>query len=303
MLFRSEDVDLRTGLLNAIPFCVISSAIAIPSVSNLTGTQREFVIYESSLSDIFGILFFNFIALNEVIGWAAFGTFTLQLVIMILVSAISVLTLSFLLGRNKHHINYAPVILLVILIYAVSKELHLPSLIFIVVFGLFLGNFRKFKHLKWLKVFRPEKLEGEVVKFKEINMEATFVIRALFFLLFGFLLNVEEIVSLQTLPWSLLIVLSILLIRWGALKALKMPVSPLLFIAPRGLITILLFLTIIPSESIGVANKSLIIQTIIISALVMMIGLMTAKKETKQTAPEHPETKTNEAPDNTENVS
>jgi CDP-diglyceride synthetase len=84
---------------------------------------------------------------------------------------------------------------------------------------------------------------------------------------------------LQTFPWAVLIVLAILLIRWAALKVIKLPTTPLLFIAPRGLITILLFITILPSESIDVANKSLIIQTIIISALVMMVGLMTVKND------------------------
>lgn len=63
----------KTALLNAIPFCVISSAIAIPSVRTLHSNEKEFIIYESSLSDIFGVLFFNFIALNEVISAYSFG--------------------------------------------------------------------------------------------------------------------------------------------------------------------------------------------------------------------------------------
>ena len=34
--------------------CVISSSIAIPSVKYLSSYNREFITYESSLSDIFG---------------------------------------------------------------------------------------------------------------------------------------------------------------------------------------------------------------------------------------------------------
>jgi hypothetical protein len=269
----------KIALINAIPFCVISSAIAIPSVANLIGFNREFVIYESSLSDIFGILFFNFIALNDYIGFQSVGIFTIQIIVMILISIASVFGLSYLLSHNKHHINYAPVILLAILIYAISKELHLPGLLFIIVFGLFLGNLRKFYRFSWMKKLNPENLELEVFKFKEINVEATFLVRALFFLLFGFLMETNDLFNLESLPWALLIVTGIIAVRWGILRLLKLPIRPLLYIAPRGLITILLFLTISPEQMIALVNKSLIIQTIIISALVMMVGIMTNKTD------------------------
>ena len=36
--------SLKQSFTNAIPFCVISSAIAIPSVRNLTSKNREFII-------------------------------------------------------------------------------------------------------------------------------------------------------------------------------------------------------------------------------------------------------------------
>lgn len=273
-------VPYKTALINAIPFCVISSAIAIPSVRNLSTSHREFTIYESSLSDIFGVLFFNFIALNEVIDARSFGNFGLELILIIIISFFSVLGISFLLSRIKHHITFTPIILMIILIYSVSKVYHLPGLIFILVFGLFLGNLDKLKQFKWIEKLRPEKLDKEVIKFKEITFETTFLIRALFFMLFGFLMDVEEILNLQTIPLSAGITLSLLIVRWVALKMSKLPVYPLLFVAPRGLITILLFLAILPNQQITIVNKSLIIQTIIISVLVMMLGLMTTERRT-----------------------
>lgn len=273
-----SQASYKIALVNAIPFCVISSAIAIPSVRNLSEFNKEFIIYESSLSDIFGVLFFNFIALNEIINTQSFGNFSLQLLLIIVISFIAVLGLSFLLSRIKHHITFTPIILIVILIYAVSKVYHLPGLIFILVFGLFLGNLDELKRFSWIEKLRPEKLDKEVKKFKEITTEATFLIRALFFLLFGFLMEAKEILNPETIPWATGIVLSIILVRWIALKFSKLPSSPLLFVAPRGLITILLFLAILPEQSISIVNKSLIIQSIILSVLMMMLGLMTAKK-------------------------
>lgn len=271
-------VSYKMALVNAIPFCVISSAIAIPSVRNLSAFNKEFIIYESSLSDIFGVLFFNFIALNQLISAQSFGNFGLQLLLIIVISFFSVLGLSFLLSRIKHHITFTPIILIVILIYAVSKVYHLPGLIFILVFGLFLGNLDELKRFTWIEKLRPEKLDLEVKKFKEITTEATFLIRALFFLLFGFLMEAKEILNPETLPWAAGIVLSVILVRWIALVFSKLPSSPLLFVAPRGLITILLFLAILPEQSISIVNKSLVIQAIILSVLVMMLGLMTARK-------------------------
>ena len=271
-------VSLRTGLVNAIPFCVISSSIAIPSVRNLSAFNKEFIIYESSMSDIFGVLFFNFVLMNELFNFQSFGHFFLQIIIIILISFVSVLGLSYLLHRNKHHITFTPIILLVLLIYSISKVYHLPGLIFILVFGLFLGNLNEMKRFKWIDRFRAEKLDREVAKFKEITIEATFIIRALFFILFGFLMEAEEILNTTTLPWAASIVASIFIVRCFALKISRLPVTPLLFVAPRGLITILLFLAILPDQVIPIVNKSLIIQTIILSVLVILFGTIGSKK-------------------------
>lgn len=167
-------ISIKNSLVNAIPFCVISSAIAIPSVKNLSEQNKEFIIYESSLSDIFGVLFFNFISLNETVTTGSFIIFSWQIILIIIISFFSVLCLSFLLSRIKHHVTYTPIILLVILIFAISKLYHLPGLIFILVFGLFLGNLDEIKHYKWMEKFRPNKLDKEVVKFKEISFETSF---------------------------------------------------------------------------------------------------------------------------------
>ncbi|MBL0310067.1 MAG: sodium:proton antiporter [Bacteroidetes bacterium] len=264
----------KEALLNAIPFCVISSAIAIPSSRNLSSFNREFIVYESSLSDVLGVLFFNFIALHSYIDLHSFTDFGSQILIIIIISFIAILGLSFLLSRIKHHITYTPIILLVILIYEVSKVYNLPGLIFILVFGMFLGNLDQLKRFNWIEKFRPEKLDKEIVKFKDITIEATFLVRALFFLLFGFLMEAHEILNTQTLPWAAAIVAGILLIRLVSLLLAKLSVLPLLFFAPRGLITILLFIAIVPDQQIPLVNNSLIIQTVVLSVLVMMFGLM-----------------------------
>jgi potassium/hydrogen antiporter len=273
---------LKDSLTNAIPFCVISSAIAIPSVRNLTSHNKEFVIYESSLSDILGVLIFNFLALNETIDVVSFQHFGLQLLIITVVSLIATIGLSFLLSKIQHHIKFVPIILLIILIYAVSKIYHLPGLIFILIFGLSIGNLDGFKKFKWIERFKPDELKKEVNKFKELTIEAAFLIRALFFLLFGFLIETSEVLNTDTLRWALAIVFFIFLFRAVQLKLSNLPLQPLLFVAPRGLITILLFLSIEPENTIALVNQSLIIQVIILTALCMMVGLMTNKPQLEE---------------------
>ena len=270
--------SFKDTLLNVLPLCVISSAIAIPSVKNLPNTQKEFVIYESSLSDILGVVFFNFVAFNETFGFSSLTQFVGQLLAIILISFIATGALSYLLSKIDHHIKFAPIILLIILIYNVSKVYHLPALIFILIFGLFLGNLDEIKRFGWVEKLKPNVLDREVAKFKEIVIEATFVIRVLFFLLFGYLMESAEIFNPNTFVWAVGIVAGIFVARAAALKIYGIPLSPLVFVAPRGLITILLFLSIPATQMIPLINKSLIIQIIILTALIMMAGLMLNKK-------------------------
>jgi len=139
---------------------------------------------------------------------------------------------------------------------------------------------------------QTEELKTEGHKFKEITSEGSFLVRALFFLLFGYLLETSEIMNPQTLKWSLAIVFIIFVFRAIQLKLSKMRLMPLLFVAPRGLITILLFLSIGSAHKIYFIDKSLIIQVIIISSLIMMFGLMltTQRKEKVKEEPLPPDT-------------
>lgn len=272
------NTTLKIGLANAIPLAVISSAIAIPSAKNLLSKNKEFVTYESSLSDIFGVLFFNFITLNDSIGSKSVGFFVLELIIMLVISFLATLSLSFFLDKIKHSIKFLPIILMLILIYAISKVYHLPALLFILLFGLFLGNIDELKNFRFIRKFHLVNFNREVFKFRELTTEIAFLIRALFFLLFGYLIETSEIFNAKTIVWAMAITAGIFVLRFIFLKLFRLSPNPLLFIAPRGLITILLFFSIPESQIIPLANKSLIIQVIILTAFVMMFGLMKHKK-------------------------
>ena len=273
-----EHLPLKLALASAIPIGIISSAIAIPSAKNLLNNEKEFITYESSLSDIFGVIFFNFITLNDNIGSKTFGNFSLELLTMLGLSFVATLLLAGFLNKIQHHIKFVPMIILVLLIYGIAKLFHLPALIFILIFGLFIGNIDQLRHYKFIQKFHPINFTKDVHKFREITTELAFLIRALFFMLFGFLIDHGDVLNSETILFALCITLGIFIVRFMILKIFKLQTNPLVFIAPRGLITILLFLSIPISQQIEQIDKSLIIQVIILSALIMMIGLMRYKK-------------------------
>lgn len=268
---------LKASIINAIPLFIISSAIAIPSVQHFSPVKKEFVTYESSLSDILGVIFFNFFVLNEVIGFFEVGLFFGQLILMIIISFVASVGLAFMLSRIKHNIKFAPIILSMIFIYTLAKIYHLPALIFILVFGLLLGNLDELTNFNWIKKLKPEVLDREVGKFHEIGSEATFLVRSLFFLMFGFLIEAKDLLDTNSLLIAVVVSAAIFALRWVQLKLLKINLDPMFFIAPRGLITILLYLSIPEEYRIDLINKPLILQIILISAFIMMIGLLLSK--------------------------
>lgn len=272
-------------LANALPLSVISSAVAIPTAAAFKRSDREFVVYESSISDIIGVIFFNFITVNDNIDYVSVFDFLAEFVLMIVISLAASVLLGMLLARISHRVKYIPITLAILLIYAISKEFHLPALIFILFFGLFLGNLDRISLVsRWNKIGKEQR-DREVHSFHDIVGEVTFLIRALFFLLFGFVIESSELLDGQTVLWSLGIVVGIFLLRAAALSIVRQPLRPLLFVAPRGLITILLFLGLPLTQRLDIVGRSMIIQVVILCALIMMIGSMTSQPRTNGNNP------------------
>ncbi|HLP28469.1 MAG TPA: hypothetical protein VK147_07505 [Candidatus Didemnitutus sp.] len=268
---------MQQCLANAIPLSVISSAVAIPTAATFKKADRDFVVYESSISDIIGVIFFNFVTLNDNIDYVSVFDFVGEFTLMIVISLVATVLLGVLLAKITHHVKYIPVTLAIILIYAVSKELHLPALVFILFFGLFLGNLERMPIVSGLSQIGKDQRDREVNSFHDMVRETTFLIRALFFLLFGFVIESSELLDGQTILWSLGIVGGIFLLRSIVLLVVRQPLRPLLFVAPRGLITILLFLGLPLTQRLDIVGRSMIIQVIILCALMMMIGSMTVQ--------------------------
>jgi Kef-type K+ transport system membrane component KefB len=275
--------DFKQAFLHAIPLSVISSAIAIPSVKNMDQGKREFVIYESTFSDILGIILFNYVSIEHSSGFNSLITFSWSIVLIIILSVISTAFLLFLLNHTTAHVRFFLTFAILILLYSLAKFLHLPSLVLVLCFGLVLNNFRYLSHSVVLKYFSLERI-GEVTKeMKLITAETAFIIRTFFFLLFGFSIDLNLLGSSEVILIGLAVIATTIFLRFIFFKfMLKINSTPLMLIAPRGLITVLLFYSIPESQRMAGLSEGVLFLVIVLTGLMMTLGLLLNKQSAKE---------------------
>jgi len=266
-------------LLMGVVFAGTSSAVAISSSKNLPQPSRLFIIYESSFSDILSIMFFNFLLWNSVVNWTSFYVTLGQLILTIIFSAISIYFLFFLLKRIEHHVKFIPIILLVILLYSLSEVFHLPGLIFILFFGLFLNNYEKLRSVPYLEKIFIKENPTEVKKFKDLVIEFTFLIKSIFFLVFGFAVSPNEVFNAKDFIRALGIVALIFGLRWLLMRLMRINLDRVLYFAPRGLITILLFVTLAEQGKSLFFSRGMVFLVVLLSCLVMVVGNVVGKNK------------------------
>ena len=241
-LFLLLEETFYKCLINALPFAVVSSAVVLPSVRNLTDGQRSFVVYESSFSDIIGVMAFNFVLMSQSSVLGATGLFVRDTLVMAVISLVCCFGLLYLIGRINHPVKFLPIISVLFLVYAVAKIYQLSSLLLILVFGLFLNNTELFMRGRLGEIFKNDLFEKELDQLKNLTTEGAFVVRTFFFLLFGYAAEANSLVDPDALIVSAIFVIVILAVRALALRlTFRGALKPIVWIAPRGLLTILLY--------------------------------------------------------------
>ncbi|RIV20693.1 sodium:proton exchanger [Fibrisoma montanum] len=262
-------------LITALPFSILSSAVAVPSLSNLSGEQGEFVVYESAFSAILGVMAFNFLLLSRDSVLGAVWMFTRDTVVMALVSLGCCFLLLYLIGRINHRIKFLPIISVLFLVYAIAEIYRLSSLLLILIFGLFLNNTELFIRGRLNQVLKNDLFEKELDQLKNLTAEGAFVVRTFFFLLFGYVVVPRELIDPDALIVSALFVLIVIAWRWLTLRlTYRGSLRPLLWIAPRGLITILLYLNIPEDLRLVGFREGIPMLVVVLSSLVMMAGVV-----------------------------
>ncbi|MEM9720582.1 MAG: cation:proton antiporter [Bacteroidota bacterium] len=279
-------MNLLTSLFYAVPLAVMSSAIIIPSVHNLTAHKKEFLIFESALSDILGIIIFyalldfHHASPEESVGASLAFKTLLTIGISFVVSY--ALILIFQYGRG--HATLFVLIASLVALYALGKLQHMSSLIIILVFGLVLNNRNIFFQGRLKAYINENDIAAVLKEFKSITLETAFVVRTFFFVAFGMSIVLSQLLNWVVPVVTLIVLIAIYASRYIGLRTIFLKdIEPEIYVAPRGLITILLFYQI-PEDIVTEAfPPGILLLTILITSFVMTYGLI---KESKKVVPE-----------------
>lgn len=273
------EMTWQSARIYATPLSILSSAIIIPSVKGLNKEKRNFHVYESTFSDILGIMMFYFLTgqlepgeSNGALGFA--GNFILTVFISLVASYAIIL----IFQRIKSNVKLFLLIAVLLLLYAVGKQLHLSSLIIILIFGLVIANMKLFFKGSLSKFLDYEKAHKIYYELHTITAETAFVVRTFFFVVFGITIVISSLFNYEVALISSLIMLSIYALRFVILRIFVGPdIFPQVLVAPRGLITVLLFYAI-PAQAIIPEFEAGILLFIIIGTSLIMTGGMVVEK-------------------------
>ncbi len=278
VLHYLTDATVLTCIANAVPLSVISSAVAIPSASGLPADRKEFVVYESTFSDILGIILFNFIVTNTTFGVQAFGSLGLEIGGVLALSAVFSMALLWLLGRIKHHVKFFLILAILVMVYALGKQLHLSSLVVVLAFGMFLANADQLPFAWFKQRFLYSDFNKDIEQFHSLSSESAFLIRTFFFVLFGYSVVVAEVAQREVLILGGALLVVTYVLRALFLKlAVRMDLRPLLFITPRGLISILLYLSLPEHLRMPEVGMGLLFVLVLATCFIMAMGLLGAR--------------------------
>lgn len=283
--------DPFTALVYAIPLSIMSSAIIIPSVTGLEEDKKEFMVYESTFSDILGIMFFYFLVGNagvndtQAVVSDVLGNIFLTILLSVVISYILVLVFQ----KIKTQVKLFLLIAVLTMLYAIGKKFHLSSLLIILVFGLVLNNSKIFFKGIFKKWVDKPAVEAILHNFHLITIETAFVVRTFFFVIFGMSIVLASLLNIKFALISALIVIGLYAVRYAMLKIfVGKDILPQLYIAPRGLITILLFYAIPAEYQDPNFSESILLSAILATSIIMSISLVSdSKRRAKAVVGEH----------------
>ena len=276
------DIPVLNALLYTIPLSILSSAIILPSIDGLRKHKQEFMIYESTFSDIWGIIgFYTVLKLIhnpaiESIQNSIFQNLFLSVFLSVVLSYILIYIFQKISGPGRLFLLIAVLLLL----YAIGQFFNLSSLLIILIFGLILNNYTLFFKGPLVRLLDLEKTESVLDDFKVVTSESAFVVRTFFFIIFGWSVSLITLFNFQVIFIGFGLLLTIYLVRLVILFLFNgFDVSPQLFLAPRGLITILLFFAIPEDLKSEVPFEGVLLFIILSTSILMSWFLVSYKKK------------------------
>ncbi len=271
------NMDWITAIIYAIPLAITSSAIVIPSVSGLPTEKKEFLIYESTISDILGIMFFYLLVENldakstAMVGLNIVSNVGGTVVLSVIISYAMIFAFQRIRSDVKLFLFFA----VLILIYGIGKLFHLSSLLMILIFGLILENRTLFFRGYLRKYLYEENVAKVLDDFKLITKESSFVVRTFFFFVLGLSITLAGVFVPKILMLTTFFIVGMYGFRWLIFKIIyKRDYFPQFLIAPRGLISVLLFFAIPIEFRINDFELGILLLSIVVTSIVMAWALV-----------------------------
>jgi len=275
LYYFKGDISFFDAFFYAIPLSVVSSAIVIPSVHTLIPAKKEFMILEATLSDIFGIMLFEFWIIEPNLGQSHFEAISWNVIISVGVSVLLSYILVYVFHKIKTEIKFFLFLAILALLFSVGEYLHYSALIIILTFGVILNNTHAFFKGFLKRIIDKEKIKEIRHEFVIITNETSFLIRTFFFVVFGLTMNLDGLLNPQSIIIAVAVMGIIYFTRVLNLKVfIRSTIFPQMLIAPRGLVTILLFNKIVDHYGVLPFNEGILALVIIGTNLIMMMGLI-----------------------------
>lgn len=299
----SMNMPMTPALIVGAVLGCTSSSITLPVLQQIEARTpaRVTMILDASLSDTFAILTVG-ILLDIGPGSGFFATrFVGQLLFVILIALLlailAAVVWSYLLPKVSDSRFWNPLTLaVVLLLYALAERIGVSGLITVFLFGIFLANIRRpeFSTIKQSLglEFAGEEHHSQVLTF---HAELSFLVRTFFFVLLGAVVELKELVFY--LPQVLGLLGAVILARALAVRASSWSWKGLdsserelvLWIMPRGLITVVLALQVVQARGITFAFlPAVAFATILATNLMVIIGSIRASRISAKSTPPQP---------------
>ena len=289
----SMHIPLTEALIVGAVLGCTSSSITLPVLQQIEASTpaRVTMILDASLSDTFAILTVGILLdlghSNGPIATRFVGQLLFVGFISFLLAVVVGFAWSYLLPKVPDHRFWNPLTLaVVLLLYAAAEHVHVSGLITVFFFGIFLANIRR-TELEVVRdslglEFAGEEHHTQVLTF---HAELSFLVRTFFFVLLGAVVEFRELI--HYLPQVVGVLGAVILARalavrasswsWRGLHTLEREL--ILWIMPRGLITVVLALQVIQVRGKELEFlPALAFATILATNLMVIIGSIRASR-------------------------
>jgi Na+:H+ antiporter len=289
----SMNLPLAPALITGAVLGCTSSSVTLPVLQQIKASPpaRIIMLLDASLSDTFAILTVGILLdlgsrggpiATRFIGQALYVVLT-----SLLLAAFAAAIWTYVLPRLSER-RFWNVLTLsaVLLLYAGAERIGVSGLITVLCFGIFLANIRRID-LSVLEDFLDFKPVGEEhhTQVLTFHAELAFLIRTFFFVLLGVVVEYRELV--RYLPQVVGLIGAVILARALAVRASSWTWKGLqpgerevvLWIMPRGLITVVLALQVVQARGNNFAYlPAVAFATILVTNLMLVIGSIRASQ-------------------------